>query len=44
LGSNYFQGKLDDIERYGFRKITVFENWPYKITLKAALMLAERIS
>lgn len=42
VGNNYFQGAIADLGRYGLTPRLVFDDWPAKITLKAALVLAEK--
>ncbi len=42
VGNNYFQGAIADLGRYGLTPRLVFDDWPSKITLKAALVLAEK--
>ena len=42
VGNNYFQGAIGDLGKYGLAPRMVFHDWPAKITLKAALVLAEK--
>jgi SAM-dependent methyltransferase len=41
VGSNYFQAWIADLQEYGLKPILRFEDWPNKITLKAALIVAK---
>ncbi len=42
VSNNYFQGAVADLGRYGLVPRLVFSDWPSKITLKAALVVAEK--
>lgn len=42
VGNNYFQGAIADLGMHGLTPRLVFHDWPAKITLKAALVLAEK--
>ena len=42
VGNNYFQGAIADLGRYGLTPRMVLDDWPAKITIKAALVLAEK--
>jgi len=43
FGSNYFRGRIADLPRYGLEPIFTYSDWPHKITLKPALVLAKKM-
>lgn len=42
VGNTYFQGAISELGNYGLIPRLVFDDWPAKMTLKAALVLAEK--
>jgi SAM-dependent methyltransferase len=41
VASNYFQGRVEELRHYGLEPTLIFEDWPNKITLKTALVVAK---